>query len=141
MSDQVFRIKIAIACPGLGRHPRQITDYVSQGISRRGKARDLNLSLACLPVPDESVAPARRGSGSEIDVVRALRRSQLPSRLRRRFRFNGRLTGNKRIRVDNALLELPYQRNETFRNAPRASLVSTTPLDFPLHQNHNPQSR
>jgi len=141
MSGQVLRIKIAIACPGLGRHPRQMTDYISQGISRRGKARDFNLSLACLPVPDESVAPARRRSGSEINVVRALRRSRLPSRLWRRFRFNGRLTGNKRIRVDNALLELPYQRNETFRNGPRVSLVCRSRLDFALEQNRECESR
>ena len=53
-----------------------MTDYISQGVSRRGKARDFNLSLACLAVPDESVAPARRRSCSEINVVRALRRSR-----------------------------------------------------------------
>src|SRR6202043_720630 len=108
MSGQVLRIKIAIACPGLGRHPRHMTDDIGQGISCRGKARDFNLSLAGLAVPDESVAPARRRSGSEIDVVRTLRRSRLRGRLWRRLRFSGRHTGN-RICVDNALLELPYQ--------------------------------
>src|SRR5512141_2182414 len=130
MGGQVFRIKIAIACPGLGRHPRHITDDISQGVSRRGKARDFNLSLACLAVPDESMAPARRRPGSEVDVIRALRRSRLPGRLWRRLRFSGRLTGNKRIGVDDALLELPYQRNETFRNGPGVSLACRSRLDF-----------
>src|ERR1700733_14609137 len=141
MSGQVFRIKIAIACPGLGRHPRQITDDISQGISRRGKARDFDLSLARLPVPDESVAPACRRSGSEINVVRALRRSRLRSRLWRRFRFNRRLAGNKRIRVDNALLELPYQRNETFPNGPSVSLLFRSRLDFALEQSRECETR
>src|SRR3954454_3683632 len=103
MSGQVLRIKIAIARSGLGRHPRQMTDDISQGISGRGQARDFNLPLAGLAVPDESVAPARRRPGSEINVEWALRRSRLPSRLWRRFRFGGRRIGNKRIGVANAL--------------------------------------
>src|SRR5437879_10476325 len=98
-----------------------MTKYISYGVSRRGKARDFNFSLACLPKPDESVSPARRRSGSEIDVVRALCRSRprLSSRLGRRFRFNGRLTGNKRIRVGGALVDLPSLGNQTFRTGAR----------------------
>jgi hypothetical protein len=49
-----------------------MTEYIRQGVSRGGKARDFDGSLACLPIPDESMSPARRRSGSEIDVVRAL---------------------------------------------------------------------
>src|SRR5213596_2220481 len=46
--------------------------HVGKGVSRRREARDLDCSLARLPVPDESMSPARRRPGSEIDVVRAL---------------------------------------------------------------------
>src|SRR5947209_7036897 len=112
-----------------------MTDDVSQGIARRRKARDFNLSLAGLAVPDEGVAPTRCRSGSEVDVVRALCRSRLVARLWRRFRFSGRRRGNKRVGVDNALLEFPYQRNKTIRSGPGVSLVCRSRWDVAPEQN------
>src|SRR5882757_8992599 len=72
IGSQVLRIKIAVACAGLGRHQRQMTDHISQRVSRGGKTCDFDFPFACLSIPDESVSPARRRSGSEIDVVRSL---------------------------------------------------------------------
>src|SRR5438105_4026277 len=84
-----------LACHGLGRDPRQMPQHIGKGVSRRREARDLNCSLARLPVPDESMSPARRGPGSEIDVVRALGCALLSSRLYRRSWLYGRVTRHK----------------------------------------------
>src|SRR5882757_7166603 len=102
-----------------------MTNYIRQGVSRRGEARYFNGALACLAKPDESVSPARRRSGSEINVVRALCRSRpRPSiRLWRRFRFKGRLGGNKRIRVGGALVDVPSLGSETLRTGASVNLV------------------
>src|SRR6266702_3161946 len=72
IGSQVLRIKIAVACAGLGRHQRQMTEDIRQRVSRGGKTCDFDFPLACLSIPDESVSPARCRPRSEIDVVRSL---------------------------------------------------------------------